>query len=110
MKVAVVGGCASGKSTISERLKSLGFDAYVVGQEHSDIGDLWRRQGPDRVVFLEVPLEAVRARRAQTWPEWLFHRQRQRLVPARQAADVVIDTSRCSVDESVSRILEAIEA
>lgn len=109
MKVAVIGGCASGKTTISMRLRELGFDAYVVGQEHSEISDLWKRRSPDRVVFLETTLEAVRARRGDFWPEWLFRRQYQRLKPARDAADVVVDTSGTPVEESLRVILSRIE-
>lgn len=109
MKVAVVGGCASGKTTISKRLQALGYDAYVVGQEHSDIADLWRRQSPDRLVFLETSLETLRERRGRTWPEWLYQRQRERLSPARDAADVTVDTSISSVDDTIDAILERIE-
>lgn len=109
MKVAVVGGCASGKSTISARLRDLGYDAYVVGQEHSDIPDLWRRQSPDRVIFLETSLDAVRERRGRSWPEWLFHRQRERLEPARAGADVIVNTERASVQDSIEAILTTIE-
>ena len=54
MRVAVVGPCAAGKSTIVEQLIQWGYDAYVVGQEHSAVQDLWRRQSPDALIFLEV--------------------------------------------------------
>lgn len=109
MKVAVVGGCASGKSTIAERLRDLGYDAYVVGQEHSEIEDLWRRQSPDRVVFLETSLEAVRQRRDRYWPEWLFHRQVKRLAWARKHADVIVNTEETSEEDAMEAILTGIQ-
>jgi GTPase SAR1 family protein len=106
LKIAVVGGCGSGKSTIVGELCSLGYDAYVVGQEHSAVAHLWSRQGPDVVVYLDVTLAAVRERRDRNWPEWLYEKQQERLRDARGAADVRVNTSVLTVDETVRKITE----
>lgn len=108
MKTAVVGGCGSGKSTIVEELRARGFEAYVVGQEHSAVANLWTRQSPDRLVFLDVPLEVVRKRRGERWPEWLYHRQSERLSHARASADVIVDTGERSIQETVELIVSAL--
>ncbi|MDI3341102.1 MAG: hypothetical protein QJR03_11295 [Sphaerobacter sp.] len=110
MRVAVVGVCASGKTTVTEGLRRRGYDAYVVGQEHSIIPDLWRRSHPDHVVVLEADLATVRARRGEAWPEWLYHAQRERLAHARAHATVVVDTSGRRVDETVQIIVDALAA
>src|SRR5919206_4073660 len=62
-RIAVVGVCGSGKTTIVEQLRRMGYDAYVVSQEHSIIRDLWNHREPAALVFLEARLETVRARR-----------------------------------------------
>lgn len=103
-RIAVVGGCGSGKSTIVARLQRLGHDAYVVGQEHSQIPTLWRRKDPEIVVYLDVTLETVRSRRGDHWPEWLYHQQQSRLENAREAADIDVSTTVRSIDETVSMI------
>jgi adenylate kinase family enzyme len=108
MRVAVVGSCASGKSTIARELQARGLDAYVVGQEHSTISWLWKRRSPDALVFLDVSLEAVRQRRGPNWPEWLFMAQRTRLDDARRNADVIVDTGLLTVPETVQRIVVAL--
>ena len=105
MRVAIVGTCASGKSTIASALNERGFDAYIVGQEHSEIRHLWSRRSPDALVFLEISLEAVRSRRSADWPEWLYMRQRSRLSSAREHADVIVDTSTEDVQVSLDRIV-----
>lgn len=110
MKVAVVGGCGSGKTTIVEHLQSRGFDAYVVGQEHSGVGALWARQSPDALVYLDVTLEAVRQRRDENWPEWLFKQQQTRLQDARSAASIRVNTVTLSVQEAIQQIIEQLEA
>lgn len=104
MRVAVVGVCGSGKTTIVDRLRRLGYDAYVVGQEHSIVKDLWNHQGPDSLVSLEVSLEVLRCRRDATWPAWIYELQRTRLADARAHAAVSVDTSNASIEETVREI------
>lgn len=108
MRVAVVGGCGSGKSTVVKHLRPLGYDAYVVGQEHSEIAGLWRWRQPDKLVVLDVALEVVRARRGARWPEWLYRQQAQRLADARRNATVRVDTGELTIDETVERIVAAL--
>jgi cytidylate kinase len=108
MKIAVVGGCGSGKSTIVGELCALGYDAYVVGQEHSVVANLWERQNPDVLVYLDVTLDAVRHRRDENWPEWLFVVQQRRLKPASEAAHVHVNTSDHTVEETVRAIVTSI--
>lgn len=108
LKIAVVGRCASGKSTVVAELRSRGLDAYVVGQEHSGVSSLWNHQDPDFVVFLDVTLAAVRNRRDENWPEWLYHSQAQRLHDAYSSADVRVNTAELGVDETIATILSAL--
>ena len=111
MRVAVTGSCASGKSTVVAALREHGIDAYSVAQEHSIISDLWNHLSPDRVVYLAVRLETVRARRDDpNWPAWLFDIQQQRLADARRAADVVVTTDGRGPDEVVKEILRGLPA
>jgi cytidylate kinase len=109
MKIAVVGGCGSGKSTIVTELCALGYDAYVVGQEHSALSNLWKRQNPDVLVYLDVTLEAVRHRRDENWPEWLFLKQQSRLKQASDAAHVHVNTADLTAEETVRAIVTSIQ-
>lgn len=94
-RIVIVGPCASGKSTLAEGLRRLGFEAIVSGQEHSDIPTLWRHTNPDVVVSLGLDLATLRQRRGEaTWPGWLFDLQQRRLRTARDAATIRIDTTR----------------
>jgi hypothetical protein len=107
VRVAVVGSCASGKTSVVARLREHGIDAWAVAQEHSAIQELWRHLGPDRLVFLDTTLATVRARRDDdNWPEWIFRVQQERLANARMHADVFVPTDTLSLDEVVSTILD----
>ena len=108
-RIAVVGHCAAGKSSVVRLLVEQGYEAYSVAQEHSAVHDLWAHQQPDLVVFLDVSLGAIRERKGNhDWPEWIFEEQSQRLQHAREHADIVIDTDLESVEMVVECILRCI--
>lgn len=109
-RIVVVGSCASGKTTMVARLRDLGLDATVVAQEHSEIPTLWMRSRPDFLVLLEADLQTVRKRRDWHWPEPVYRAQERRLANARAAADIVIDTAKTDVEESVRLVSAGIRA
>ncbi len=106
--IVIVGTCASGKSTLAENLRSLGYAAHVVAQEHSDIGRLWARSSPAVVIGLQSDLETIRARRGSRWSSAVYERQRRRLAPAMDAATVVIDTGTTSPMATLAAAASAI--
>lgn len=99
--VAVVGPCASGKSTLRASLEAAGYTVSHPAQEHSYVPDMWRRLvRPDVLIFLDVDLAASLVRRPGD-PEFAARRlavQQERLAHARAHADVIIDTSRLTPD------------
>ena len=108
-KIAVVGHCAAGKSTVVKLLKSRGLDAFSVAQEHSAVRDLWRRKQPDVVLYLEVSLDEMRRRRDNPgWPDWIFDNQEQRLQDAREHATLLIDTDVHDADGVVAIVEESL--
>jgi GTPase SAR1 family protein len=109
-KIAVVGGCGSGKTTIVHELQTRGYDAYVVGQEHSGVPDLWNRRRPDVVIYLDVTLEAVRQRRSEGWPEWLYNVQQRRLQSASDEADIHVNTAELTVEQTMEQIIKSLES
>jgi GTPase SAR1 family protein len=108
-RVVVIGPCASGKTTLVEGLKREGCDAVVCGQEHSEITNLWQHSEPDLLVMLEVSLESIRVRRGEDWPESIYLAQLDRLRDARMAADLIIDTSIFSADQTRAIALDLIQ-
>jgi hypothetical protein len=110
LRVAVVGTCASGKSSVVSELRRRGYDAWAVAQEHSIIHELWRHQHPDRVVYLQTSLDAIRRRRnAPRWPEWIYTVQLQRLENARSNADLIVDTDALDLPGVVQQIVSALD-
>lgn len=110
LRVAVVGHCASGKTTLVGALRKGGYDAYAVAQEHSGVTWLWRHSAPDVLIYLDVPLATVRQRRGAEWPQAVYDAQETRLADARSHADLVLDTSREGSAEAVAHAVSFLES
>ena len=101
IKVAVVGACASGKSTLVAVLKEAGYEARHVAQEHSYVPAMWQRiSQPDVLIYLDLDYSTLRVRRP--WldfrPEHLAE-QNRRLEHAREHCHLYIDTNQLNSDE-----------
>lgn len=108
-RVAVVGPCASGKTSTVKMLREHGLNAYSVAQEHSAVATLWAHLEPDIVVYLSVDLETIRQRRRDPhWPKWLYETQLERLEDARARADAVVETDSLTPPEVVKQIVDTL--
>jgi hypothetical protein len=109
-RIAVIGHCAAGKSTLVNGLRDAGIDAHASAQEHSVVPHLWRHLHPDLLIFLDVDLETVQQRRGGSWPETIYSLQERRLADARSEADLEIATSQLDAGETLAKALELAEA
>jgi deoxyadenosine/deoxycytidine kinase len=110
LKVAVVGPCASGKTTLVRNLREHGYDAFVVAQEHSAIPALWARQHPDVLIALHADLSTIRQRRGAGWSEDIYAAQIQRLSDAYNSADLRIDTTEVPEQSAVEQSLTLLQS
>lgn len=102
--IAVVGPCASGKSTLVTKMRNLDIPTRMPAQEHSYVPDMWDRiVHPEVLIFLDADDETLRQRRSGLTDEYLT-RERDRLAHARKHADLVIDTSDLTPDEVLERV------
>lgn len=105
-RIAIVGVCGSGKSTLERKLRELGFEAFSVAQEHSYVRELWRAKNPEVVVYLDANLSTIRRRGHATFTRLLLEEERKRLAWARQKADLYIKTDRLTPDQVVGIVLD----
>jgi deoxyadenosine/deoxycytidine kinase len=108
VRVVIVGVCASGKTTLVNRLRQLGVDAHNVMQEHSGVQQLWRRKCPDLLVMLDATLAVIRQRRSVPWGEERLVVQRERLVDARAHADLFIATDNLTKEQVAQTVIDFI--
>jgi deoxyadenosine/deoxycytidine kinase len=114
-RVAIVGPCTSGKSTLAQALRDVGYDARQPAQEHSYVPEMWQKlTQPDLLIYLDVDYENVVARRPKNPgnPQRL-QEQNRRLAHARQHADLYLHTADLTakqVREQVIRFLNSLAA
>ena len=107
LKIGIVGPCAAGKTTLIASLKSCGYDARHIAQEHSYVADMWKRMtNPDVLVFLDVSYANTLRRRMLTWTIDEYQEQLNRLSHARKYADFYLNTDNLSPQEVLSKVLE----
>lgn len=107
LRIALVGPCSSGKSTLAEFLKPLGYVIRQPTQEHSHVSNMWQRiSKPDLLIFLDVDYAHVRRRRPHhDRGEDGLARQQERLAHARANCDFYIDTSGLTPEEIQKQVL-----
>ena len=93
LRIGVVGPCNSGKTTLVNGLKSHGFIARHIAQEHSYVQQMWKRiTNPDVLIYLDVSFEISQRRRTLDWTSRQFDDQNERLSHARKHANLIINT------------------
>ncbi len=109
MRIAVVGVCASGKTTLVKGLKDAGYDAYNVAQEHSGIHNFWNKHHPDILVMIDATLPAIKKRRLVYWDQERLDVQHKRLADAKVHANLFIQTDAYNADEVREQVIDYIE-
>ncbi len=107
IRIAVVGPCSAGKSTLSSVLREAGFETRQPAQEHSIVPNMWQRlSNPDILIYLDTSYEQARLRRPHIngGPERL-EEQHRRLAHARQHCDYYLDTSELTSEEVREAVL-----
>lgn len=106
-RLAVVGPCSAGKTTLVEALRAAGYEVRHVAQEHSYVKDMWQRlTRPDILIYLDVNYATALARRPHTTgsPAYLAE-QARRLSHAREHCDFYLDTSALTPAEVRQHVL-----
>jgi deoxyadenosine/deoxycytidine kinase len=106
-QIAIVGPCASGKSTLAEGLSSNGYNARQIVQEHSYVPDMWKIITRPRVlIYLDADYQTCSTRGKLRWTLAEYEQQVQRLAQAREGCHICIRTDDLEREEVLERALE----
>jgi len=107
LRIALVGPCSSGKSTLARFLKAQGYDVRQPAQEHSYVPAMWQRiSKPDLLIFLDLNHATMRRRRPHHdgGTERLAE-QHKKLTHARANCDFYLDTSDLTPEQVQQTVL-----
>ncbi len=108
-RLAVVGPCAAGKSTLAAGLRRLGYTVKEVVQEHSYVPNLWRHFfHPDILIYLDASYATGTRRKNLDWTEHDHAEQVDRLAHARRNCDLYLPTDDLTPAQVLERVLEAL--
>lgn len=111
MKIAIVGPCAAGKTTLIDGLQEHGYSARQIAQEHSYVPDMWAQMAaPDVLIYLDANFETCTERKSLNWRENEYEDQIQRLAHAREHADLIIPTDNIPPEEVLDQALQFLAA
>lgn len=112
LRIAIVGPCSAGKTTLGSALKEAGYTVRQPAQEHSLVPDMWRRLSrPDVLIYLGVDYEnTLRRRPHQDSGAQRVADQNKRLAHARKHCDLYIDTNGLTVAEVRAKVLAFLES
>jgi cytidylate kinase len=100
LKIAIVGPCAAGKTTLIAGLLEQGIPARQIAQEHSFVGDMWERMAKaDVLIYLNASYETCTRRKSLNWTQKEYDEQVRRLKHARENCDLEIQTDNLSADQ-----------
>jgi cytidylate kinase len=109
--IAIVGPCASGKSSLARGLEAQGFRAKQVVQEHSFVPEMWQViADPDYLVYLDASFEACSQRKDLNWQQDEYEEQLNRLAHARDNSDLHIQTDELSKAAVLEQVLTDLRA
>lgn len=80
----------------------MGMEFRHIAQEHSYVGDMWKRiTDPDVLIFLEADYAAIMERKSINFSMKEYQEQMRRLQHAHEHADLIINTTHLTPSEIV---------
>jgi deoxyadenosine/deoxycytidine kinase len=109
--IAIVGPCASGKSSLARGLAERGIRARQVVQEHSFVPEMWQIiSQPDFLVYLETSFQTCSQRKNLNWRQRDYDEQLNRLAHAKKNCDLLIHTDGQSEEAILEEVLSRLPA
>lgn len=108
MRIAVVGPCSSGKTTLCRALAAHGYETRHPAQEHSYVPNMWQRiTQPDILIYLDLDYATAQQRRPYIdgGPQRLAN-QHKLLAHAREHCDYYLNTSGLTPQEVQTAVLQ----
>ncbi len=107
--IAIVGPCASGKTTLATSLKAKHLAARQIAQEHSYVANMWEvLTKPTVLIYLDASYPVCTRRKSLAWTPEEYAEQKRRLQHAHANCHVYIDTDELIPDEVLQRALQAL--
>ncbi len=111
LRIAIVGPCGAGKSSLAEGLRQRGYRARQIAQEHSFAPAMWQLiTDPDVLIYLHASFDIANRRKELNWSPKDHAEQLHRLRHARAHCHIFIDTDPLTPQQVLQRALRELQA
>ena len=109
-KIAIVGPCGAGKTTLAQNLRFFDLEVKEIAQEHSFVPAMWQKiSQPDILIFLDVSYPSATIRKDFNWTEREYSEQVRRLQHARKHCDIYIHTDNLTPNEILKEVRDQLD-
>ncbi|MGD2251893.1 MAG: hypothetical protein PVF70_03145 [Anaerolineales bacterium] len=109
LRIAIVGPCGAGKSSLASELQARGLHARQIAQEHSYVPTMWQKlTKPDVLIYLQASFECCNRRKPLDWGPADHAEQLKRLAHARQHCDLLVQTDDLTPQQVAAQVLQAL--
>jgi deoxyadenosine/deoxycytidine kinase len=109
-RIAIVGPCASGKTTLAHALQAKELSARQIAQEHSYVANMWEVLAkPTILIYLDASYPVCTQRKSLSWTLKEYEAQIERLAHARANCHIYIETDELTPDEVLQCSLQALQ-
>jgi deoxyadenosine/deoxycytidine kinase len=109
-RIAIVGPCASGKTTLAGALQAKKISARQIAQEHSYVANMWEvLTKPSILIYLDASYPVCTQRKSLSWTLKEYEAQQDRLAHARANCHIYIETDQLTPDEVLQHVLHALQ-
>jgi deoxyadenosine/deoxycytidine kinase len=107
--IAIVGPCASGKTTLAQALRVRNLPARQIAQEHSYVSNMWQvLTKPTVLIYLDASFPVCTQRKSLSWSSKEYDAQKIRLQHAQENCQIYIDTDELTPDEVLQKSILAL--
>jgi thymidylate kinase len=104
-RIAIVGPCGAGKTTLAEQLQALGLQARQIAQEHSYVPAMWQiLTRPDILIYLDASFVICSQRKRLDWTPADHAEQLRRLAHARAHCDIYVQSDWRTPEEVLQEV------
>jgi cytidylate kinase len=110
-RIAIVGPCGAGKSTLAQALQERGYQARQITQEHSFAPAMWQLiTNPDVLIYLDASFPVASQRKSLDWNSKDHREQLHRLRHAREHCHIYIQTDGLTAAQVLEKALMELKA
>lgn len=110
LRIAIVGPCGAGKTTLADGLTARDFNVREITQEHSYVPNMWKLLSkPHVLIYLDASFDTCNRRKQLDWDPGDHAEQIRRLAHARRHCNIYLATDDLTPEEIIRSVIQSLK-